>query len=94
MTRFVYCTKLNKEAEGFEQPPYPGPLGRRILESISTEAWALWIQHQTMLINEYRLNMLDPKSRAFLAQEMEKFLFESGSDKPSGYIPPETSSFS
>lgn len=90
MTRIIHCSKLNKEAEGFEQPPYPGELGKKIVDHISKEAWQLWLAQQTMLINEYRLSMLDPKARAFLAQEMEKFLFGSGSEKPSGYIPPKS----
>jgi Fe-S cluster biosynthesis and repair protein YggX len=89
MTRLIHCTKLNKEAEGLDQPPLPGEFGKKIYEHISKEAWQLWIAHQTMLINEYRLSMIDPKSRTFLIQEMEKFLFGEGSDKPSGYIAPD-----
>lgn len=85
MSRLVHCKKLNKEAEGLDTPPYPGELGQRILNEISKEAWQLWIGHQTMLINEYHLSMLDPKARSFLAEEMEKFLFEGGSDLPPGY---------
>lgn len=89
MTRLVFCKKLAKEAEGFERAPYPGELGQKIYDHISKEAWGLWIKHQTMLINEYRLSMMDPKSRQFLAQEMKNFLFGSGSNKPAGYVPPE-----
>jgi len=89
MTRLIFCTKLAKETEGLERPPYPGELGQKIYAQISKEAWALWIKHQTMLINEYRLSMIDPKARQFLTQEMEKFLFGSGSDKPAGYVAPE-----
>lgn len=88
--RLIHCNKLQKQAEGFETPPYPGDLGKRIYEEISKEAWQMWINHQTMLINEYRLSMLDPKARTFLATELEKFLFGSGSAIPQGYIPPET----
>lgn len=87
MTRLIQCIKLNKEAEGLQQPPLPGAFGQRIYENISQEAWQLWLDHQTMLINEYRLSMIDAKSRTFLMQEMEKFLFGGGSEKPSGYIP-------
>ncbi len=84
----VHCQKLNKEAEGFDQAPYPGALGQRIVAHISKEAWQLWLQHQTMLINEYRLSMLDPKAREFLVVEMEKFLFNgTESQKPAGYHP-------
>lgn len=87
MTRLVHCTKLNKQSEGLKQPPLPGEFGQRIYENISQEAWGLWLDHQTMLINENRLSMIDAKSRAFLMQEMENFLFGAGSDKPAGYIP-------
>jgi Fe-S cluster biosynthesis and repair protein YggX len=88
MTRLIECTKLKKQAEGFDQPPYPGELGKRIAAEISKEAWQLWLTHQTMLINEYRLSMLDPKAREFLRAEMEKFLFGQGSEKPAGFVPP------
>lgn len=84
----IHCSKLNKQAEGLDYPPYPGELGKKIYESISKEAWQLWLSHQTMLINEYRLNMIDPKAREFLALEMEKFLFGEDSATPPGYIPP------
>lgn len=88
MTRMVHCSKLGKEAEGLSFTPYPGDLGQKIYDNISAEAWQLWINHQTMLINEYRLSMLDANAREFLRQEMEKFLFGGGSQAPSGYIPP------
>ncbi len=88
MTRLVHCKKLQKEAEGLERIPYPGALGQKIFNEISQEAWQLWVDHQTMLINEYRLNMLDANARKFLAEEMERFLFGTGSAKPAGYVPP------
>lgn len=87
MTRIIYCQKLQQEAEGLDTPPYPGPLGQKILENISKQAWQQWLNHQTMLINEYRLSLIDPKSKAFLREEMDKFLFGEGSAKPSGYTP-------
>lgn len=85
--RQIHCKKLNKDTEGMVQPPIPGELGQRIYEEISKEAWQLWLNQQTMLINEYRLSMIDPKSRAFLMQEMEKFLFGTGSELPPGFVP-------
>lgn len=88
MGRTVKCVKLNKEAEGLDFPPYPGELGKRIYENISKEAWQAWLHHQTMLINEYRLNLADPKSRKFLQGEMEKYFFGQGSQRPEGYVPP------
>jgi Fe-S cluster biosynthesis and repair protein YggX len=86
MTRMVRCVRLQSEAPGLERPPYPGPLGQRIFENVSREAWAQWVNHQTMLINEYRLTPIDPKARKFLETEMEKFFFGAGSQKPEGYV--------
>ena len=88
MTRTVHCQKLGEDLEGLDFAPYPGELGQRVLEHISKTAWQQWLGHQTMLINEYRLNMLDPKAREFLTQEMEKFLFGEGAEKPAGYVDP------
>lgn len=85
--RLIHCVKLNKEAEGLAQAPLPGELGQKIYDNISQEAWQLWLAHQTMLINEYRLSLIDPKARAFLMQELQKFLFGAGSEKPAGYTP-------
>jgi Fe-S cluster biosynthesis and repair protein YggX len=84
----VKCVKLGKEAEGLERPMYPGELGKRIYEHVSKEAWQMWLKQQTMLINEYRLSTIDPKSREFLETEMEKFFFGEGSSTPEGYVPP------
>lgn len=88
MSRTVHCVKLKKEAEGLDFPTYPGELGKRIYENVSKEAWQAWLRHQTMLINEYRLTPVDPKSRKFLETEMEKFFFGDGSSAPEGYVPP------
>lgn len=85
MTRIIFCQKLHKEAQGLAFRPYPGELGQRIYENISEEAWGLWLEHQTRLINEYRLNLMEVKSRQFLTQEMEKFLFTDSSAPPPGY---------
>ena len=85
----VQCTKTGKEAEGLDFAPYPGDLGKRIYENISKEAWNSWVNHQTMLINEYRLTPVDPKSRKFLEEEMEKFLFGEGSEVPKEFVAPE-----
>ena len=87
MARMVQCVLLKREAEGLERPPYPGDLGRRIYEQVSREAWAQWLRHQTLLINEYRLTPIEPKARKFLEGEMEKFFFGSGSQAPQGYQP-------
>lgn len=87
MTRIIQCCKLKREAEGMLKAPFPGALGERIFNEVSKEAWNLWLSHQTMLINEYRLNLLEPKSREFLKEEMQKYFFGEGSEKPAGYNP-------
>ena len=92
MSRIVFCKKLKKEAPGLAHPTYPGELGENIYNNISQQAWDLWLNHQTMLINEYRLSMLEPEARAFLATEMEKFLFGEGSEKPTGFVPEDENS--
>ncbi|HYF97481.1 MAG TPA: oxidative damage protection protein [Coxiellaceae bacterium] len=86
MSRIIFCQKLQQEAPGLDYSPYPGELGQRIFEHISQQAWQAWTNHQTMLINEYRLNLIEPKSHEYLEKEMEKFLFGEGSEKPAGYV--------
>lgn len=89
MARRVFCSKDQIETDGLDFIPWPGALGKRVFDEIGKPAWAQWLAHQTMLINENRLSPLDPKHRTFLQGEMEKFLFGDGADKPQGYVPPE-----
>lgn len=90
MTRQVHCAKLGIEAEGLDAPPFPGEQGLKIFENISKQAWQQWLSKQTMLINEGRLASFDPKVRAYLAEERNKFLFEGNNDLPEGYVPPKS----
>jgi len=85
--RMVMCAKLKKELEGLDRPTYPGELGGKIFETVSKEAWALWLKHMTMLINEYRLTPVEPKARKFLEEEMDKFFFGEGSELPKDFKP-------
>jgi len=88
MTRMVQCVKLGREAEGLERLPYPGPLGQRIFDSVSKEAWQSWIKFQTMLVNENRLNLADAQARKYLASQMENYFFGAETTMPEGYTPP------
>ena len=88
MPRIVQCVLLKKEAEGLDFPTYPGELGKRIFESVSKEAWQNWLRHQTMLVNENRLNLADQRARQYLARQMERYFFGEGADQPTGYVPP------
>jgi Fe-S cluster biosynthesis and repair protein YggX len=84
----IQCAYLKKEAEGLDFAPYPGELGKRIYGQISKEAWQMWMKHQTMLVNENRLNLADQRARQYLARQMERFFFGEGADEVSGYVPP------
>lgn len=88
MTRMVNCVKTGREAEGLDRVPYPGELGKRVFENVSKQAWADWLKHQTMLINENRLSPMDPKARKFLEEQMDRYFFGDGAEMPSGYVPP------
>ena len=88
MARTVQCTYLKKEGEGLDFAPYPGELGKRIYNEVSKEAWALWMKHQTMLVNENRLNLADARARQYLARQMEQHFFGGGADAVQGYVPP------
>jgi Fe-S cluster biosynthesis and repair protein YggX len=88
MARTIQCSYLKKEADGLDFAPYPGDLGKRIYNEISKEAWSGWLKHQTMLVNENRLNLADTRARQYLARQMERYLFGEGADQPTGYVPP------
>ena len=87
MSRTVFCKKYQQQLEGLESPPYPGPKGQEIFETISKQAWQEWQSHQTLLINERQLNLIEPESRQFLQQEMEKFMAGEDYAQAEGYIP-------
>ena len=84
----LHCIKLDKDLEGLERAPYPGELGKRILENVSKEAWQMWLDHQTMLINENNLNLFEASSQSYLKEQMEKYFFaEDDLDSIQGYTP-------
>ncbi len=87
MARMVQCVYLKKESEGMSYAPYPGELGKRIYDNVSKEAFEAWKRHQTMLVNENRLNLADARARQYLARQMEQFFFGAGADAPAGFVP-------
>jgi Fe-S cluster biosynthesis and repair protein YggX len=88
MARTVQCVYLKREAEGLDFSVYPGELGKRIYDNVSKEAFEAWKKHQTMLVNENRLNLADARARQYLARQMESFFFGGGAEQPAGYVPP------
>lgn len=89
MSRKVMCQKLKQELDGLDFPPFPGPKGLHIFENISKQAWQDWMAHQTTLINEKRLNMMDLTDRAYLDEQRDKFFAGDDVDQAEGYISPE-----
>lgn len=89
MSRTVFCRKYQQDLEGLDLPPFPGAKGQDIFEHLSKQAWQEWLKHQTMLINEKHLNMMEKESRQYLMEQMEKFLSGSDFDQAEGYVPPE-----
>jgi Fe-S cluster biosynthesis and repair protein YggX len=89
MSHMVHCVKLGKEAPGLKFPPFPNELGKRIYDNVSQEAWDSWLRYQTMIINENRLSLADPRARQYVIQQMENYFFGEGADQISGYTPPQ-----
>ncbi len=87
MSKIVNCVRLGVQSEGLDSAPVPGELGQKILANVSARAWDDWLEHQTMLINEYRLNLRDIRAREYLTKELENYFFGSGSEKPAEYTP-------
>ena len=88
MIRKVMCKKYQREMEGLERAPYPGAKGQEIYEHVSKQAWQEWLTHQTRLINEKHLNMMDPEARKYLSGQMDKFFSGEEFDQAEGYVPP------
>ena len=90
MSKKVHCQLLDQELDALAFQTYPGELGKRIFENISQQAWQQWLALQTMLINANRLSPINPEHRAYLEAEMEKYFFGEGSEKPEGYVAPDS----
>ena len=87
MARTVQCIKLQRELPGLERPPYPGELGQRIYENVSQQAWDMWLEQATILINHYGLTLYDPQAREFMRMQMEEFFFGAEAAMPEGWSP-------
>ncbi len=87
--RTVMCAKLKKELPGLDEPPFDGhPLGQRIYENVSKQAWEMWVEQMKMIMNEYRLNLGNEQAQEFLLKQMEEFFFGEGGELPPEYVPP------
>jgi Fe-S cluster biosynthesis and repair protein YggX len=87
--RKVFCVKFQKELPGLKVAPFEGhPLGQKIYENVSQQAWKMWVEHMKMLMNEYRLNLATPESQEFLIKQMDEYFFGEGAALPPNYVPP------
>lgn len=86
--RMVHCVKLGKELEGLTETPFDNhPLGQRIYDNVSKQAWGMWVEHMKMIMNEYRLNLGTREAQEFLLKQMEQYFFGEGLNVPPGYVP-------
>ena len=90
--RMVHCVKFDKDLPGLDRVPWKGDIGKRVYEKISKDAWKLWLEHSKMVVNEYRLNPLDPSSQKIMEEQMEQFFFGDGAKLPEGYVAPKAKS--
>jgi Fe-S cluster biosynthesis and repair protein YggX len=88
MARMVNCVKLGKQAEGMRYKPFDNELGQRIYDSVSQEAWRLWLEHSKMIVNEYRVDLASPRGQQIILEEAEKYFFGEGAQLPPDYQPP------
>jgi Fe-S cluster biosynthesis and repair protein YggX len=85
--RVVKCVKFQKDLPGLDTAPWPGPLGQRVFENVSAQAWKLWEERQKMILNEYRLMPWQKEAQDIIATQMEDFFFGQGAALPPGYVP-------
>ena len=91
--RKVFCVKFQREMEGLDEVPFEGhPLGQKIFESVSKEAWKMWVEHMKMLMNEYRLNLGTQEAQEFLLKQMDDYFFGAGAALPPDFVPPKQKS--
>jgi Fe-S cluster biosynthesis and repair protein YggX len=91
--RMVFCVKFQREMPGLDEVPFEGhPLGQKIYDSVSKEAWKMWLEQMKMIMNEYRLNLGNPEAQEFLLKQMEQYFFGEGAALPPGYVPQKSKS--
>jgi Fe-S cluster biosynthesis and repair protein YggX len=90
--RRIYCVKFQREMYGLDEVPFDNPVGQKVFESVSKEAWKLWLEQMKMIMNEYRLNLGTREAQEFLMEQMDKYFFGEGAAFPPGYVPPKAKS--
>ncbi len=88
--RKVFCVKFQREMPGLDEPPFDNEMGQKIFDTVSKEAWKLWVEQMKMIMNEYRLNLSTPDAQQFLMTQMEQYFYGEGAAFPPGYLPPKS----
>ena len=70
----LQCARCARSAPSLDSRPYPGAIGEEILARICADCWSEWEKAEVMVINELRLNFMDPSSQDILAAQMREFL--------------------
>jgi Fe-S cluster biosynthesis and repair protein YggX len=86
--RMVKCVKFGREMPGLDRIPWKGEIGKKVYDNVSKEAWKLWVEHSKMVMNEFRLNPLDPKSQQIMEEQLNNYFFGDGAKLPDSYVPP------
>jgi Fe-S cluster biosynthesis and repair protein YggX len=84
----VHCAKLGKDLPGLDETPFDHPLGQRIYDNVSKQAWDMWKEHLKMIINEFRLNPATMEAQEMILKQMEAYFFGEGGQAPPDYVPP------
>ena len=84
----VHCVKLKQDLPALDSPPIPGPLGKKIHEQVSAEAWKMFEEHFIMVTNELRLDLMDDSTNQIFFDQIDQFLFQDTAKPPEGYVPP------
>ena len=88
MPRMVQCAKLGKELPAIPYKHFNNELGQRIYDSISLEAWKMWLEFSKMIVNEYRVDLTSATGQKLLHDEAEKYFFGQGAALPPDYVAP------
>jgi Fe-S cluster biosynthesis and repair protein YggX len=86
--RMVKCVKFGREMPGLDRIPWKGEVGKKVYDNVSKEAWKLWVEHSKMVMNEFRLNPLDPKAQQIMEEQLNNYFFGDGAKLPDSYVPP------
>ena len=79
--------EIRTDLPGLDRIPWKGEIGKRVYENVSKDAWKMWVEHSKMVMNEFRLNPMDPNSQKIMEEQMEQFFFGEGAKLPEGYVP-------